>query len=488
MSQVIDWQGCWRPGTLLVPPTQIALKAASTMHPNSHSRAQQRQNVKKQIRSTHAYDFFNLLCGPQLQEFVDQHLPAHRERLYAPTETLSLFMAQTLNADSSCQHTVNRHAIERLGNGLRACSTATGAYCRARQRLPMPMVQSLVRHSGALTAALAPTGWLWKGRTVKLADGTTVSMPDTAANQACFPQSSMQAPGLGFPIARVEAVLSLATASVLDVAIGPCSGQGSSEHELLGQMMGSIDAGDVLLADRYYCTYALIALLRAKGVDVVFEQHQRRITDFRTGRRLGAKDHVVLWHKPRQCPAWMAREDYDALPQTQLIREVKVGSKVLVTTLLSTAQASRKELGALYKQRWNVELDLRNIKTTLGLDILRCKTPQMAQKELWVGLLAYNLIRMLMIQSAMHAMVLPRCLSFKHTVQLWLVWSQCGPPGDEPITTLLILISQQTVGNRPRRVEPRAVKRRPKPFPLLTTPRALARARIRIHGHPRKVK
>lgn len=440
------------------------------------------------MRSTQAYDFFNVLCGPQMQEVVDQQLPAHRERLYAPTETLSLFMAQTLNADGSCQHTVNRHVVERLGNGLRRCSTATGAYCRARQRLPISMVQCLVRHSGALTQSLAPSGWLWKGRTVKLADGTTLSMPDTPANQACFPQPSNQAAGLGFPIARVVGLLSLATGAVLDAAIGPCMGKGTSEHGLLAQMLDSVAPGDVLLADRYYCSYALIALLHSKGADVVLQQHSQRITDFHIGRRLGAKDHVVHWRKPKKAPVWLSQNAYDALPETLSMREVQVRSKVLVTTLVNATQASRKELEALYKRRWGVELDLRNIKTTLGLDVLRCKTPQMTRKELWVGLLAYNLIRMLMAQSALHANVLPRCLSFKHAVQMWLSWSQSGPPGGEPIHALLELVAGKAVGKRAGRVEPRAIKRRPKPYPLLTTPRAHARDRIRIHGHPKKLK
>jgi len=443
--------------------------------------------LRSRARSIHAYDFFNLLTGPDMLDLVDEHSPTHRERLYAPAETLSLFMAQTLSPDGSCQAAVNRHTVERVVNELPPCSTSTGGYCRARQRLPLTMVQSLARSTGATIAASSPTPWLWQERAVKLVDGTTVTMPDTPENQKAFPQPSGQKPGLGFPLARVVGVLCLATGVVPDAAIGPCIGKSGSEHALLRSMLDSVKPGDVVLADRYYCAYFLIALLRARGADVVFQQHQRRTTDFRKGRRLGAKDHVVAWTKPTQRPDWLDQAQYDALPDSQLIREVRVKFKVLVTTLLSTEQVSKNALSDLYARRWNVELDLRNIKTTLGLDVLRCMSPQMAEKELWTGLLAYNLIRWLMLRSAAHASLVPRQLSFKHTLQIWLAWSHYRRE-DEHVDVLLALIAQQRVGNRPGRMEPRAVKRRPKPFPLLTKPRAAARAHVARHGHARKLK
>ncbi|MDB5971444.1 MAG: family transposase [Hydrocarboniphaga sp.] len=397
-------------------------------------------------------------------------------------------MAQTLSADASCQQAVNRHSVERLANGLSACSTHTGAYCKARQRLPLMMIQSLVQGTGQLISESASATWLWQGRPVKLVDGTTVTMPDTPENQARYPQQRNQKAGLGFPIARLVALLCMATGAVLDIAMGAYAGKTGSEHALFQSLMGRIAAGDLILADRYYCAYCMIALLRAQGADVLFQQHATRITDFRKGQRLGAKDHVVVWYKPKRRPEWLPQASYDALPETQSIREVKVRSKVLVTTILSDTEAPRQALDDLYGQRWNVELDLRNIKTTLGLETLHCNTPQMNEKELLVGLLAYNLIRLLMARSACYADVLPRQLSFKHTVQLWLAWSHSGPPGEAQIDSLLGLIAQLRVGHRPGRVEPRAVKRRPKPFPLLTKNRNQAREEIRRYGHPKKLK
>ncbi|MCW8807653.1 MAG: transposase, partial [Rhodanobacter sp.] len=223
--------------------------------------------------------------------------------------------------------------------------------------------------------------------------------------------------------------------------------------------------------------------------DVVFQQHHRRHTDFRKGQQLGTLDHVVVWNKPVVKPHWLSDEDFDGLPETMRLREVRVGPKVLVSTLLSPAEAGVQDLKSLYAPRWNVELDLRNIKITPGLDRLVCKTPSMNEKQWCVGLLAYNLIRLLMLRSAKLADVLPRQLSFKHSLQLWLAWSQRGLPPDEvQIERLLALMAHRRVGRRPGRVEPRAVKRRPKPLPLLTQPRAVAREKIRRFGHPKRLK
>lgn len=459
------------------------------MNPNCRSSRPQRHRIRQRSRAIHAYDFFNVLTNPELLDVVDQQLPAHRERLFPPTTTLSLFMAQTLNADASCQATIDRHVVERIANHLSPCSTATDAYCKARQRLPLTMVRSLLRHTGRWLTGQSATAWRWQGRAVKLVDGTTITMPDTVNNQWRYPQPHTQRPGLGFPVARVVALLCLGTGAVLDTALGPQAGKKGSEHALFHTLLPAITAGDILLADRYYCSYAMIALLRARGADVVFQQHQRRHTDFRKGQPLGTLDHVVVWNKPAMKPSWLSQEAFDELPETMQLREVRVGSKVLVSTLLSPDQVSAQGLKALYAQRWNVELDLRNIKTTLGLDRLVCKTPAMNEKQWCVGLLAYNLVRWLMLRSAKLADVLPRQLSFKHSLQLWLAWSQRGlPPDETQIECLLILIAPRRVGQRPGRIEPRAVKRRPKPLPLLTQPRAIAREKIRRFGHPKRLK
>jgi len=261
---------------------------------------------------------------------------------------------------------------------------------------------------------------------------------------------------------------------------------------LLRGMLDTFSAGDLVVGDAFYGTYFMLSSLLEKQVDFLFEQHgaRKRVTDFRRGKALGTKDHVIHIQKPLRKPNWMSQDEYDALPESLTIRELKIKDKILITSMLSPSQYSKQDLKALYKKRWHVEVDLRNIKTTLGMDILSCKTPAMAEKEMWVYLLAYNLIRLLMAQSALLSDLLPRQLSFKHTVQIWLAWSQMnqvhGNHGDEAL--LFLLIAQRTVGNRPNRVEPRAVKRRPKAFPLLMLPREIARENIKIHGHPKKIR
>ena len=451
---------------------------------NTHSDFQQhRDSIRQRIHDQDTVDFFNILTGPQLLELTDAYLPEHRERLYPPTVTLSMFIKQVLEADGSCQKAVNGWAAQRAAEGLSPRSVRTGAYCRARQRLPIEMVIALTRETGKLLCDQANAGWRWRGRTVKLVDGTGLSMPDTPANQAHYPQPSNQSPGVGFPLARLVGVICLSTGAVVDAAVGPFQGKGHSEHGLLRGIQGALCTGDVMLADALYCSYWLIAALQADGIDVLFEQHGSRITDFRRGRRLGTRDHVVSWKKPVR-PDWMTPEEYATCPDELTVRELKSDGRILVTTMLDPRRTRKKDLSNLYLRRWHVELDFRNIKTTLGMDVLRCMTPKMVEKELWVNLLAYNLIRLLMAQAAVESGLQPRQLSFKHTVQIWTQWTllNAGRSRDLQRDTLFKLIVQIRVGERPGRLEPRARKRRPKPYPWLKVPRKLARQQIRELG------
>ena len=426
-------------------------------------------------------DFFNVLTGPELLEITEAHLPEHRERLYPPTVTLSMFVRQALAADPSCQRAVNGWAASRAAEGLSPQSARTGGFCRARSRLPLSMVQALTRESGRLLSVRAACGWRWRDRHVKLLDGTGVSMPDTPSNQAAFPQPACQAVGVGFPLARLCTVHCLASGAVLAAASGPFRGPGHSELDLSRTLLGAFNAADVLLADALYANYWFVADLLAAGVDVVLRQHGSRRTDFRRGERLGHRDHLVRWEKPRNVPAWMSRERYRAYPPQLHLREARVGGRILVTSLLDARVTPKQALGELYEKRWHIELDLRCIKTTLGMEVLRCRSPAMVEKELWAHLLAYNLIRLLMAQAAAVHGTTPRALSFKHTVQLWSEFTAravlCETDAAEALATLLRLIAQVPVGHRPHRSEPRARKRRPKSFPWLKVPRPVARQR-----------
>ncbi len=444
---------------------------------------QHRQQISRRAQRVDAVGFFNLLTGPELLDVTESHLPEHRERLYPPTVTLSMFMRQALDADGSCQKAVNGWAAQRHAEGLSVQSVRTGGYCKARERLPVSMVTGLTHAVGELVSARAKAGWRWRGRQVKLVDGTGISMPDTPQNQECYPQPSSQAEGVGFPLARVVGVICLATGAVIDAAMGPYAGKGSSELGLWRRLNTAFSPGDVMLADALYCNYFLIATLIAAGVDVLFEQNGARHTDFRRGASLGPRDHLMRWTKSKTRPGWMSAEQYAGFPDELTVREVLVDGQVLVTTLLNQRQVRKSALDQLYARRWNVELDLRNLKTTLSVEVLRCLTPRMVEKELWVHLLAYNLIRLLMAQAALDADVHPRQLSFKHTVQLWAEWTAHRVDLSADPDTLFRLIAQSTVGNRPGRIEPRARKRRPKPYPWLKIPRAEARERVHRYGH-----
>lgn len=462
------------------------------MHPSQRALTHQQTRIKSHAKNSDSYAFFNQLTAPEFLNTVESLLPEHRERLFPPTETLSMFLAQAMSADRSCQQAVNEAAVKRLAGGLPDCSTHTGAYCRARQRLPLEMISTLTRYTARVMTERTPDTWHWRGRPVRLVDGATVALPDTPDNQAVYPQPSSQKPGLGFPQCRLVGIICLASGTVLNAAMGACQGKGGDEQSLLRSMLDTLESGDILLGDAFYATYFLLCALQQRGVDGVFEQQgsRRRSTDFRRGQRLGQRDHVIELRKPKSKPAWMSQTDYDQAPESLKARELYTGGKILMTTLLCPKQTTKAALKKLYRDRWHVELDLRNIKTTLGMEMLSCRTPAMAQKEIWVYLLAYNLIRLLMAQAALLADLLPRQLSFKHTLQLWIAWrhSAAGSYDDDKLASLFLLIAQQQVGKRPGRIEPRALKRRPKPFPLLTKPRSIAREDVRKNGHPKKLK
>jgi hypothetical protein len=411
--------------------------------------------------------------------------------IYTPLVTLGIFLGQVLDPNGSCRQAVARLLAWRTARGLSPCSANTGAYCKARQRLPEEGLQALTRRAGATLRDQAPDHWRWKGRRVQIADGSTVNAPDTLANQREYPQPDGQKPGLGFPIIRLVVLFCLATGAVLEAALAPYQGKGTGELSLFRQVWHGLERGDVLLGDRIFCSYFEIALLNRRGVDVVLHKHQSRKTDIRTGQRLGRWDHVTQWRKPSR-PEWLEESDYQQLPATLSLREVRVAVSVrgfrvkryeLITTLTDAQEFSVGELGQLYRRRWEAELHLRAVKTSMGMDQLSCKSPELVRKELWVYLLGYNLVRGVMAQSAAVAGVAPRCLSFAAAMQsvsafgewLSLGW---GVSWAESCRRLWIAVGSHRVGHRPNRVEPRAIKRRKKDFPHLKEPRTHAQQRL----------
>ncbi len=415
-----------------------------------------------------------------------------RQRIYTPWITLGIFLSQILSDDHSCDDAVDRFQKFRYDQGLPEVSTETTSYCEARQRLPEGVFWDLIKRTGKAIHQSAKQSWLFHQRPVKIIDGSTVVTPDTPANQKAYPQPRTQRPGLGFPIARILVVFSLAVGTVLEAAIGPYQGKQTSELALLRMVMAQFQPGDIVLADRFFCSYWVIAALLARGVDVVVRLHQCRTADFRRGRRLGREDHIVTWPKPQQVPNWMSRAEYDAMPAQLTVRETRVRVKdktkrvrnlVIVTTLLDAKIYPAKELGGLFRQRWHAELDLRSLKTDMHMEMLRTKTPEMVRKEVATHLLAYNLIRGIMAEAARAEKVKPRSLSFKgslHTIRGFEEVHLYDPARIEAdLPRLLSLIGKKRAGDRPDRYEPRAVKRRPKPHPLLKMTRKKAKSLIK---------
>lgn len=414
------------------------------------------------------------------------------EDVYTPAVTLWAFLSQVLfkGEQRSCVAAVSRVVVLWLALGREPCSDNTGAYCRARAKLPVAVIRRLATTVAQGCERKVPDAWLWKGRHVYLVDGATVSMPDTPKNQEAYPQPPAQKQGLGFPLARLVVLLSLATAMVKDMAIGPYAGKETGETALLRELLAGLAAGDIVLGDRYYCSYFMIALLLEAGIDIVARLHQCR-TEFRRVRRLGPGDYLVTWTRPAK-PDWMDQETYERMPETLQVRQLQVQVKqpgfrveefTVVTTLTDADAYTKADLAELYHQRWLVELDIRALKVTLGMDVLRCKSPEMVRREIWTCLLAYNLIRQTMLEAAVASACSPRQLSFTAALQKIAASWITVCVADEATLVLLVAthlehLSGHRVGNRPNRVEPRAVKRRPKPHKLLTKPRAEARAEL----------
>jgi len=375
---------------------------------------------------------------------------------------------------------VSQRLVARVVAGQTECSLNTGTYCKARKRLTLRLPQRLCKHLGEQLERCAAPLWGWRGRSVKLFDATTVSMPDTPQNQQTWPQSSRQKPGLGFPLARI----SLSSGAVIDYAVGPMKGKCSGEQALLRELSGSLFKNDLLLADALHSTWWAVQMLAQRGVDVVMPNDGRRRVDFSEGRINNESDHVVWWPKPKRA-CWLAKAHYEQMPAGIWVREVRGNGTIIVTTLLEPEQISPEELAALYAMRWNIEVDFRTLKVAMNMDVLRCKSPAMVKKEIAVYFLTYNLVRWTMACAAQLVRVPARELSF--TSARRLIWAfachlrQClNHMTNRLVDTLLKSISRCVLPKRPGRIEPRAKKRRPKPLPLLTVPRSVAREQIRV--------
>jgi len=457
-------------------------------HCSHRRRALQIETLRRQFAQADGLPFADVLPADRVQTALDEEGAGWREVVYTPALTLWAFLSQVTSADGSCRAAVARVLAWLVACGQRPCTAKTGPYCKARGRLPEGLLPRLTRETGRALHDGTPAEWLWRGRRVKVVDGTTVSMPDTSANQKDYPQSRSQAPGLGFPIARMVVVFCLACGAALDAALGRYQGKETGENALLRALAGALGEGDVVLADRYFGGYFDLALWRQRGADFAVRLHQLRRADFRRGRRCGRRDHVVTWARPQR-PDWLDEATYSALPAGLEVRELEVrvtqaGFRtrrlVVVTSLVDAARYTAADLAGLYRARWNAELDLRSLKITLGMDVLRSKAPETVRKEVWAHLLAYNLIRAVVARAALELGCPPRWLSFAGALQAVRAFGErllgaTAAAREELHAWLLIAIGSHQVADRPDRVEPRARKRRPKDYPHLHCSRDAAR-------------
>ena len=452
------------------------------------------QSELQQLESEEGLPFRELLDEERLMAGLERAGVEFRDRIYTPMVTLCAFLPQAMTKnDPSCENAVSRVLVDRVRRNLKPCSTDTSSYCTARGRLPEQVIADLARETGQELHRKAPEEWLWNERRVVMVDGSTETMADTTANQKEYPQSRSQKAGLGFPILRYVVLLSLAVGTALECAIGPCRGKHSGEQSLFRQMWDALGPGDIVLGDCLYDAYRDIVQLKARGIDCLFGKKQSRKCSFRNGRGLGKNDHIVVWTKPRYVASrFQSREELKSLPDEIEMREIRVfvrrkGHKtrtiMIVTTLVDVVRYPAEELSALFAARWNCELDLRSIKRVLGMHHSRCQSPEMVRKELWMHLLAYNLIRVRMAQAADRHNVLPRTLGFTAATNHIHNFAQdlrtaSGAEFDRIERELLKAIATCRVGDRPGRKEPRAVKKRQQKYSYLTKPRDQARKQL----------
>ncbi len=446
--------------------------------------------LKQKFQTSIGLPFEQVLPEPVVQQVLQEQGVKYRETLYTPIVVLWAWLSQVLDADKSLSHAVKRVIAWIATTKEDVPSADTGGYSKARKRLPLGVLKPLLRRSASeLTVKVKPEQQ-WCGRRVKAYDGTTVLMGDTPANQQVYPQHSNQKAGCGFPLAKLVVWFCGTTGAVLEVAIAAFN---TSEWQLSRQLYGTLQREEVVVADSAYGTYADLALVRAQGADAVFRKHHARHCDFRRGQKLGIGDHIVQWQRPASCPPSMSIAEFEALPESIEVREVHLliqqpGFRpkeiILVTTLLDSKRYSKAKLAELYQLRWHAtDVNLKHLKTTLKMEMIAAKTPEMVQKDIYMHLLAYNLLRTLMWQSAQATAVAPLRLSLQQTRQQFNHFRPQFAMATDPqrrqfYITLLNVISTLLVPWRPNRVEPRVVKRRPKPFPRMQQSRSALKAKL----------
>jgi hypothetical protein len=424
--------------------------------------------------------FTGLIEPAFFQSLADKHhvhFGSAKDDTYNPAVTTWAWLSQVLSPAKSCVAAVSRVMTLCCGLGRSICSLATGAFCKARAKLPEAFARDAAVGLGQALEDHAADGWKWHGRSVKYVDGSVLQLPDTPENLEHYPQQRSQKKGTSPTCMRVVVLLAFATGALIDAAYGPYRGKNTGEMSLLRQILGRIAAGEIVVGDRLFGSYLLLALLRGQGSDGCFRLNLSREKDFRQGERLGEDDYLQTWSKTRR-PKNIDKDFWDSLPEQIQVRVLRIRVEAgrgfrsedvyLVTTLCDAQKYRKEDIAALYRGRWHVELDIRALKQGLGLKMLSCKTPAMVRTELWMHLLGYNLVRCVMAQAAWDKGVKPRQLSFSGAVQVldafrWLL--TCGNQDRELLGQVIsTAVATHRVGKRPDRHEPRETKHRQRKF------------------------
>ncbi|MGB5596320.1 MAG: IS4 family transposase [Crocosphaera sp.] len=448
--------------------------------------------------------FQDLLKSKKIEEILKEIGVKYKSRIYNPIVIVWSFLSQVLDPDHSCQNAVSRIISYLASEGLETPSENTSAYCQARKKIPEKLFKKLLEISAKDNEGKVDKKHLWHGRCVKSIDGSTVSMPDTLKNQQAYPQHSSQKKGCGFPLAKIGVLFSYATGSVVGIVIDFFK---THDIKLARKLTDYLDNGDILLGDRAFCSYIDICLWQKKGIDAVMRLHQGRLQKgkkkpkytvdppFKKKKktRKCPHDRLILWEKPKRKPQDISREDFDSLPKDLVLREIhcyicipgfRTKEIIVVTTLIDAIEYPSSDILDLYDSRWQAEVNLRNIKTTLGMDILSCQTPEMVRKEIYVYLLAYNLLRSIMYDAGDTFDRKPIRLSLQATRQhlnnfntKWV--NKSRKKVNKIYQTMLEKVADSYEKRRVGRVEPRVRKRRPKAYPLMQEPRAVLRGKMK---------
>jgi len=454
----------------------------------AHKKKASQASTHEQLKLCSSLGELEDLCGKSIPNHLLQPTDSgdhSRSRIFNLSVIFWAFLAQVLSPATSCREIVRRVQAWHVAIcPLFTFSIQTVAYCKARAKIPEKTLSAIANHLVQHCERHTPSSALWLGRRVKIVDGTTISMPDTAKNQEAYPQPSSQSPGCGFPLMNIVGIFSLASGALLNFAKDTIH---VHESLLFRRLWAFLDKGDIILADRGFCSYCAIASLRDLGVDCVIRLNQNRKTDMRYGKRIGKNDRLQIWQKPIKKPKGLSKEEFAQAPETLTVRVVKINVNVkgfrtshclILTTLLDPKAFKIENLGELYFARWSIELRFREIKSICGMDILKCLSPDMILRELLMHTIAYNVVRSLMQKAANEYNVPLGRISFKgtlDTVRHWapLINNAKSTPSKQKklISKMLELIAKDLVPERPNRIEPRAIKRRPKSYPRLTQPR-----------------